>query len=186
MRAAAQASQHRHTTPPAPARPLGATVSRLSQRNTTGVPVKNTRIPQTRKVGKATDAHPPCPEAGEEACSPSEPQLTSSLSHRTLLLHLDLLHRRHLGKRRTALPPPSVRHSHLFLACLMFSLNHHPPPTTDPSKLKPGTSVGSSPAPPTRTVRSARPHAQPQICSFRVACWPPQGYTGQLCWDCAS
>ena len=85
-------------------------------------------------------------------------RVTSSLSHRALL-HLDLLHRRHLGQMPHGLTSHSVRHSHLFLACLMFPLNYHPPSTTDPSKLKPGTSVGSSPAPPSRTVRLARPHA---------------------------
>ena len=184
MRAAAQASQHRHTTPPALPAPREP-VSRLSQRNTTGAPVKTQGFRRHRKWGRLQMLTLPALRLERKPVHRLNRRVTSSLSHRALL-HLDLLHRRHLGQMPHGLTSHSVRHSHLFLACLMFPLNYHPPSMTDPSKLKPGTSVGSSPAPPSRTVRLARPHARPRTRGFRAACWPPQGYTGQLCWDHAS
>lgn len=109
--------------------------------------MKITRIPWTRRVGKAAGARPPCPEAGEEAWSPSDRRSTSSLSHR-IQLHLDLLHRRRLGKRRVALPPPASG-SDLFLACLVSPLHQRPPPMTNPQN--------SSPAPPWAAALRLRP-----------------------------
>lgn len=147
MRAAARASRHRRAAPPAPAHPSDTAVSQLSQRETTGAPVKITRIPWTRRVGKAAGARPPCPEAGEGAWSPSDRRSTSSLSHR-IQLHLDPLHRRRLGKCRVALPPPASG-SDLFLACLVSPLHQRPPPMTNPQN--------SSPAPPWAAALRLRP-----------------------------